>query len=136
MDRLVSLLRSGTVSGVGLGSGEAEVRALLGDPDAVSRAVPAVWKYGPLELAFERSRVVMVSLTAEGGVAPAWDRDTDRERVEWVLAAMRVECEPVPELTFGTQTALRAGLSRAVLVFDAERDDRLVKAVVTESGRL
>ena len=132
MDRLVSLLRSGTVSGVGLGSTEAEVRGLLGDPDDVSRPV---WKYGPLELAFESSRVVMVLLTAEGDVDPAWDRDTDRERMEWVLAAMRVDFEPLPELTFGTQTALRAGLSGAVLVFDGDQDDRLVKAVVTTSGK-
>jgi hypothetical protein len=134
MDRLVSLLRSGTVSGVGLGSSEAEVRGLLGDPDDVSGSRPPVWKYGPLELAFESSRVVMVVLTAEGEVNPAWDRDTDRERVEWVLAAMRVDCEPLPELTFGTQTALRAGLSGAVLVFDGDRDDRLVKAVVGGDG--
>lgn len=136
MDRLVSLLRSGTVSGVGLGSSEAEVRGLLGDPDDVSRTSPPVWKYGPLELAFEGSRVVMVVLTAEGDVEPAWDRDTDRERVEWVLTAMRVDFEPEPELTFGTRTALRAGLSHAVLVFDADRDDRLVKAVVSTSGGL
>ena len=136
MDRLVSLLRSGTVSGVGLGSSEAEVRGLLGDPDDVSTARPPVWKYGPLELTLESSRVVMVVLTAEGDVDPAWDRGTDRERVEWVLAAMRVDCEPIPELTFGVQTALRAGLSGAVLVFDGDRDDRLVKAVVSTSGRL
>jgi hypothetical protein len=136
MDRLVSLLRSGTVNGVGIGSDEAEVRGLLGDPDDVSRTRPLVWKYGPLEFAFEASRVVMVVLTAEGDVNPAWDRDTDRERVEWVLTAMRVEFEPEPELTFGTQTALRAGLSGAVLIFDADRDDRLVKAVVTTSGGL
>ena len=134
MDRLVSLLRSGTVNGVGIGSDEAEVRGLLGDPDDVSRTRPPVWKYGPLELAFESSRVVMVVLTAEGGVDAAWDRDTDRERVEWMLTAMRVDFEPEPELTFGTQTALRAGLSRAVLVFDADRDDRLVKAVVSARG--
>ena len=36
----------------------------------------------------------MVVLTAEGDVDPAWDRDTDRERVEWVLTAMRVDFEP------------------------------------------
>ena len=134
MDRLVPSLRSGTVNGVGIGSHEAEVRARLGDPDDVSRARPVLWKYGPPELAFESSRVVMVVLTAEGDVDPAWDRDTDRERVEWVLTAMRVDFEPEPELTFGTQTALRAGLSGAVLIFDTDRDDRLVKAVLTTSG--
>ena len=131
------MLRSGTVNGVGIGSHEAEVRARLGYPDDVSRARPVLWKYGPLELAFESSRVAMVVLTAEGDVDPAWDRDTDRERVEWVLTAMRVDFEPEPELTFGTQTALRAGLSGAVLIFfDADRDDRLLKAVVTTTGGL
>ena len=134
MDRLVSLLRSGTVDGVGIGSHEAEVRARLGDPGDVSRARPVLWKYGPLELAFERSRVVIVLLTADENDDFAWDGDTDRERVEWVLTAMRVDFEPEPELTFGSQSALRAGPSRAVLVFDSDRDDRLVKAVVSAHG--
>jgi hypothetical protein len=131
MDRLLSLLRCGSVAGVSLGCGLSEVLRLLGDPQDKSVGRPLLWKYGALELAFEDSRVVMVLLTAEGDGDPGWPEDTDRTRVERVLSEMGLPYELVPDLTFETQSALRVQSSGTVVVFDAERGESLVKAVAS-----
>jgi hypothetical protein len=105
------------------------VRGLLGEPHDQSIGRPVLWKYGPLQLGFKDSRVVMILLTTEGGTDPTWGEGTDRPRVERALSEMGLSYELVPELTFETQSALRVASSGAVAVFDAERGECLVKAV-------
>jgi hypothetical protein len=127
MDRLLTLVSSGTIDGVSLGSTTADVRARLGDPEATGRRI---WKYGALQVGFHDSRVTLLLLTAEGADDPPWDPTTDLGSVQALLTAEGIVYEVDAALTWETQITLLVPSSRAHLSFDPERGDRLVKATV------
>jgi hypothetical protein len=127
MDRLLTLVSSGTIDGVSLGSTTADVRARLGDPEATGRRI---WKYGALQVGFHDSRVTLLLLTAEGADDPPWDPTTDLGSVQALLTAEGIVYEVDAALTWEMQTTLLVPSSRAHLSFDPERGDRLVKATV------
>jgi hypothetical protein len=127
MDRLLTLVSSGTIDGVSLGSTTADVRARLGDPEATGRRI---WKYGALQVGFHDSRVTLLLLSAEGADDPPWDPSTDIGSMQALLTAEGIMHEVDEALTSETQTTLLLPSSRARLTFAPDRGDRLVTATV------
>jgi hypothetical protein len=129
MDRLLTLVSSGTIDGVSLGSTIADVRARLGDPEATARRI---WKYGALQIGFHESRVTLLLLTAEGADDPPWDPTTDLGSMQALLTAegivyevdaahlgdadnaARPQLTRAPQLRSGTRRSSRQGNGRRI----------------------
>ena len=135
---VLEFIRTGTVGGAALGSSSDEVRAALGAPPVVSVSRPLIWRYGALQITFERDRVCLIGVylddSTEGGPAQ-FDRDAilaapDLDHVLAALSTEGMDLEPLPELTFPDNQFAFASKAGTTLVFDEKR--RLVKVLASE----
>ncbi len=106
---LRDFIRTGEFAGVGLGATEAEILALLGEPDHVGgtsrrQRRPLIWKYGDFELHFppEDDRLKRIYIDdfdiPRGGrtlVLDPWIIRRDLSRAELVAALAVLELDPV-----------------------------------------
>jgi hypothetical protein len=111
MDDFLAFLRTGAIQSLRVGASQAEVRALLGEPEDTSVSQPLIWQYDNREITFHGDDVMMIAVSVKA----------DAGAVRKLLDDTGLGYDPHAELTSEPQIAVVIPASRVTLTLDLER---------------
>lgn len=111
MDDFLAFLRTGAIESLRVGASQADVRALLGEPNDTSISRPLIWHYDTREVTFHGDDVMMIAVSVEA----------DADAVRTLLDDAGLGYEPHADLTSEHQIAVVIPASRVTLTLDLER---------------
>jgi hypothetical protein len=111
VDDFLAFLRTGAIQSLRVGASQADVRALLGEPEDTSVSRPLIWQYDDREITFHGDHVTMISVSVEA----------DAGAVRKLLDDAGLGYEPHADLTSEHQIAVVITASRVTLTLDLER---------------